>query len=69
MQRLRVNENKRVLVHEDGWPFTYLAGTAWELFHRLDRDEADTYLQDRAAKRFTAIQAVVLAEREGPTVP
>jgi len=69
VQRLRVSENKRFLVYEDGRPFTYLADTAWELFHRLDREEADTYLQDRAAKRFTAIQAVVLAEREGLTVP
>jgi hypothetical protein len=68
VQRLRVSENKRFLVYEDGRPFTYLADTAWELFHRLDREEADTYLQDRAAKRFTAIQAVVLAERDGLTV-
>ena len=69
MQRLRVSENRRFLVYEDGQPFFYLGDTAWELFHRLDREEADTYLQDRAAKRFTAIQAVVLAEREGLTVP
>lgn len=69
MQQLRVSDNKRFLVYEDGTPFFYLGDTAWELFHRLDRREADTYLQDRAAKRFTVIQAVVLAEREGLTVP
>ena len=69
MQRLQVSENKRFLVYEDGRPFTYLGDTAWELFHRLNREEAETYLQDRAAKRFTAIQAVVLAEREGLRVP
>lgn len=69
VQRLQVSENKRFLVYEDGRPFFYLGDTAWELFHRLDREEADTYLQDRAAKRFTVIQAVVLAEREGLTVP
>jgi hypothetical protein len=69
MQRIRVSDNRRYLVYEDGRPFFYLGDTAWELFHRLDREEADTYLQDRAAKRFTVIQAVVLAERNGLTEP
>jgi hypothetical protein len=49
----------------DGKPFFYLGDTAWELFHRLSREEADKYLQDRAAKKFTVIQAVVLAEANG----
>ena len=69
MQRLRVSDNHRYLVYEDGRPFFYLGDTAWELFHRLDREQADAYLKDRAAKRFTVIQAVVLAERDGLTEP
>ena len=69
MQRLKVSDNKRFLVYQDGRPFFYLGDTAWELFHRLDRQEADAYLQDRAAKRFTVVQAVVLAERDGLTAP
>jgi len=69
MQQLRVSDNRRFLTYADGTPFFYLADTAWELFHRLDRDEAGVYLQDRAAKGFTVIQAVVLAEFEGLTVP
>ncbi len=69
MQRLVVSENRRFLAYEDGTPFFYLADTAWELFHRLDREEADRYLRDRAAKRFTVIQAVVLAERDGLNDP
>ena len=40
MPRLEVSGNGRHLVQEDGAPFFYLAGIAWELFHRLDRDEA-----------------------------
>jgi len=64
MQRLKVSDNRRFLTHEDGRPFFYLGDTAWELFHRLDREEAEYYLQDRAAKKFTVIQAVVLAEHE-----
>ncbi len=67
--RLRVHENGRFLVQEDGRPFFYLADTAWELFHRLNLEEARHYLDDRAAKGFTAIQAVALAELKGLTDP
>src|SRR5262245_48376787 len=67
--RLKVSDNQRFLVREDGTPFFYLGDTAWELFHRLNREDADRYLQDRAAKRFTVIQAVVLAEFDGLQEP
>lgn len=67
--RLKVSDNKRFLVHEDGTPFFYLGDTAWELFHRLNREEADLYLRDRAAKGFTVIQAVALAELDGLHAP
>jgi len=66
---LKVSENKRFLVHEDGTLFFYLGDTAWELFHRLDREEADRYLEDRASKGFTVIQAVALAELDGLHTP
>jgi len=59
----------RFLITEDGKPFFYLGDTAWELFHRLTREEATTYLQDRACKGFTVIQAVVLAELDGLNTP
>lgn len=67
--RLKVSDNRRFLVTADGAPFFWLGDTAWELFHRLDRDEADRYLRDRAAKGFNVIQAVALAELEGLTTP
>ena len=63
--KLRVSDNKRYLVTADGKPFFYLGDTAWELFHRLNREQAEEYLKDRAAKGFTVIQAVVLAELDG----
>jgi len=66
---LKVSESGRFLVHEDGSPFLYLGDTAWELFHRLDRKEIDIYLSDRAAKGFTVIQAVALAELDGLNTP
>ena len=67
--RVRVSDDGRFLVTEDGRPFFYLGDTAWELFHRLTRDEAVRYLQLRADQGYTAIQAVVLAELDGITVP
>ena len=66
---LKVSENKRFLVHQDGTPFFYLGDTAWELFHRLNREEADKYLENRAAKGFTVIQAVAIAELDGHKDP
>jgi hypothetical protein len=66
---LRVHEDGRHIVHEDGRPFFWLGDTAWELFHRLTREEAARYLDNRQAKGFTVIQAVALAEFEGLTTP
>jgi len=67
--RLKVSDNQRFLVYEDGRPFFYLGDTGWELFHRLNREEADRYLEDRAKKGFTVIQAVAIAELDGHTDP
>jgi hypothetical protein len=66
---LRVSDDGRRLVTDKGAPFFYLADTAWELFHRLDRTEAIDYLDDRASKQFTVIQAVALAELDGLHTP
>lgn len=68
-QRLVVSANGRFLQFEDGRPFFYLADTAWELLHRLTLDDADRYLKNRAAKGFTVIQTVALAELDGLRVP
>jgi len=67
--RLEVAPSRRHLQTTDGRPFFYLGDTAWELFHRLNREEATRYLEDRARKGFTVIQAVALAEIDGLTVP
>ena len=66
---LKVSANHHYLEFTDGTPFFYLGDTAWELFHRLNRDEASKYLENRASKCFTVIQAVVLSELGGLTVP
>lgn len=66
---LKVSDNHRFLVTAKGEPFFWLGDTAWELFHRLNREDAERYLQDRARKGFTVIQAVVLAELNGRDAP
>lgn len=66
---LTVSNTGRYLQRPDGTPFFYLADTAWELFHRLSREQSVVYLKDRAAKGFTAIQAVVIAELDGLNTP
>lgn len=67
--KLRVSANGRYLQHKDGTPFFYLADTAWELFHRLNESEVEKYLENRRAKGFTVIQAVLLAELDGLRTP
>lgn len=66
---VRISENKRFLVYPNGTPFFYLGDTAWELFHRLNREEVDLYLTTRAKQGYTVIQAVALAELDGLNTP
>jgi len=69
-QRLAVSADGRNLVTADGRPFFYLADTAWALFQQLKREDVTLYLQDRADKGFTVIQAVAAVWRslEHPNV-
>lgn len=56
-------------IRKDNKPFFWLGDTAWELFHRLGREDADTYLKRRAEQGFTVVQAVALAELDGLHTP
>lgn len=69
LQALQVSANGHYLQYADGTPFFYLGDTAWELFHRLDREEAEMYLDNRARKGYNVIQAVALSEVDGVDVP
>lgn len=69
LQPLRISDDKRYIVYNDGTPFLWLGDTAWELIHRLDRKEVNLYLSDRASKGFTMIQTVILAELDGLNTP
>jgi hypothetical protein len=67
--QLRLHPGQRHLVTADDRPFVWLGDTAWELFHRCDRDEAEHYLTTRARQGFNLVQAVALAELDGLRTP
>jgi hypothetical protein len=58
-----VSANGHFLEHADHRPFFWLGDTAWALFEKLNREEAERYLEDRRAKGFNVIQAVALHTR------
>jgi Protein of unknown function (DUF4038)/Putative collagen-binding domain of a collagenase len=62
---LRVSSDGHYLQHADGTPFFWLGETAWEIFHRLTREETELFLETRRRQRFNVIQSVVLAEFNG----
>jgi len=66
---LKVSDNKRFLVTAENKPFFWLGDTTWELFHRLNREEAVKFLDNRADKKFNVLQSVAIAELEGHTDP
>ncbi len=69
LPKLQLSANQRYLVTADGKPFLWMADTAWELFHRLTREEALHYLDKRAEQGFNVVQAVALAELDGLHTP
>jgi hypothetical protein len=54
--RLRVSADGRTLQHADGTPFFLLADTAWHL-RTLSPADLETYLRDRAEKKFNVVMA------------
>ena len=66
--QFKISDNKRFLLKE-GKPFFWMGDTAWELFHRLNRQQAEQYLKRRAEQGFTIVQAVAVAEFDGLHTP
>lgn len=67
--QIRVSPNQRYLMTTDGKPFFWLGDTAWELFRRLTREEAEEYLELRKQQGYNVIHAVALAEMNGLRQP
>jgi len=59
-QLLKVSDNNRFLMEENGNPFFWLGDTGWLLFSKLNREEAEMYLNDRDQKGFNVIQVMVI---------
>ena len=54
--KLRVSDNQRYLQFENGQPFFWLGETGWLLPERLDRAEAEWYLQSCAKAGYNVVQ-------------
>lgn len=53
---LKVSDEQRYLVHEDGTPFFWLGDTGWLLPKRLDQDEAAYYLSQAHNAGYNVVQ-------------
>ena len=69
MKCLKISDDHRRIVTFNDESFFLIGDTAWELFHKLDRDDAEYYLKTRKNQGFNFIQAVVLAELNGLETP
>jgi hypothetical protein len=62
---IRVSRNGRHFEHADGTPWFFLADTGWNAALGSTDSEWKEYIEDRAAKHFTAIQFVMTQWRAG----
>lgn len=67
--QLKVSDNGRYLTTKDGKPFFWLGDTDWEMFHRLTREEIESFIALRSEQGYTVLQAVALAEFNGIRQP
>jgi hypothetical protein len=57
---LKLAPGGRYFMQQDGAPFFWLGDTGWLLFARLNREDAERYLEDRRSKGFNVIQVMLL---------
>ena len=58
--RLKVSDNNRYLVFENGKPFFWLGNTSWLMPERLNRDDVEFYLTTETANGYNVEQVQVL---------
>ena len=61
----RLSANRRYFVHADGKPWFFLSCTGWNAALMSTREEWARYIDDRASKKFTAVQFVMTQWRAG----
>lgn len=62
LQAIRVSDNHRFFSNADGSPFFWLGDTGWLLLTKLNREEADAYLEARRQQGFNVIQVMLIHE-------
>ena len=68
--QIKVDKSQKHLVEtKTGKPFFWMGDTAWELFHRLKREDVIKYLDTRKSQGFNVIMVVALAENNGLREP
>jgi len=58
--KLKVSDNQRYLVHENGVPFFWLGDTGWLASSRLNRENMDYYFSACSRNGFNVVQVSVL---------
>jgi hypothetical protein len=66
---LRVSENHRYLIAQDGTPYFLQGDAAWSLIANLTKEEAVQYLQNRKAKGFNALLVNLLEHKFAKNAP
>lgn len=56
---LKISENKRYFVTQEGKPYLYHADTGWGIFTKLTTEEAVEYLSFRKSQGFNTIQTII----------
>lgn len=56
--RLKVSANKRFFTTANGKPFFWLGDTGWLLFSKMNREDAETYLENRRRLGFNVVQVM-----------
>ena len=60
LPKLKISDNNRYFMTENGEPFFWLGDTGWLTLGRLTRQEMQTYFKDRKEKGFNVVQVMVL---------
>ena len=64
---LKISENGRYFIHEDGTPFLWLGGTVWGFSEWLNREDVDLYLDNRKEKGVNVVQmCLIWGKRRDP---
>ena len=65
---IKVSENGRYFVDQDGNPVFWLGTTQWELFHGFSQEDARTILEESRKNGFTFVQVKLMGGGDG-TIP